>query len=84
MNARLIKELRMALCLTEEQASDAEILEVSEGTLFRAMIEFRIAVQDVWDSLLSALGVKRLIQGEHSGNADQSTSGATKGGRPRG
>ena len=45
-NTILIKELREATKLTEEQCSDKKLLEITKGTLMRSAIETTIAMKD--------------------------------------
>lgn len=47
----LISRLRSSLKLTEDQASDEQILKCSEGTLFRSSIEINMAVENFFKSL---------------------------------
>ena len=51
-NSQLISQLRQALCFTEEQASDEEILHMTEGTLLRARCELGIAVSEMRAAIL--------------------------------
>ncbi len=43
---RVINELRQCLNLTSEQATDAEILALTKGSLMRSSVATKIAMQD--------------------------------------
>ena len=43
---RLIQRLRESLCLSTEECSDKSILDVTEGTFVRAVIELQLAFED--------------------------------------
>jgi len=51
-NNQLVSRLRQELYLIEEQASDEEILRMTEGTFLRARCEVGIAIDELWTEFL--------------------------------
>lgn len=49
----LVLRLRAFTGITEDQMSDDDLMLSTEGMFFRAMIELRMAYEDLWDRTMT-------------------------------